>query len=84
MPRYKNAIQAIVGQNSVFKADSDIMRLFFLLLIYAAFLFVVPSAVNLNTYKGEVQKIVKENVNLELDFGYLQYRLRCPLTRLNR
>lgn len=40
----------------------------FLVMLYLAFLFVLPKALNLNTYKSEVQKFVKENSGLTIDF----------------
>lgn len=39
-----------------------------LVLLYLAFLFVLPKAINLNTYKSDLQKIVKDNTNLTIDF----------------
>lgn len=36
--------------------------------LYAAFLFVLPKSVDLNQYKPELQKIVKEQTNLNIDF----------------
>lgn len=35
---------------------------------YLSFLFILPNAVDLNNYKADVQKIVKEQTNLSLDF----------------
>lgn len=39
-----------------------------LVILYLAFLFVLPRAINLNTYKPDIQKIVKDNTNLSIDF----------------
>lgn len=39
-----------------------------LVLLYLAFLFVLPNAVDLNKFKPDIQKIVKEQANLNLDF----------------
>ena len=39
-----------------------------ILILYLAFLFVLPNAVDLNKFKPELQKIVKEQANLNLDF----------------
>ena len=52
-----------------------IVSLTFLAIIlcaYLLFLFVLPNAINLNNYKKEIQKIVKENANLEFDAGDLK------------
>ena len=40
-----------------------------LVILYLAFLFVLPNAVDLNTFKPEIQKITKEQTNLNLDFN---------------
>ena len=37
-------------------------------LLYLAFLFVLPKAVDLNKFKPDLQKIVKEQTNLTIDF----------------
>ena len=42
-----------------------------LLLLYLLFLFAVPNIINLNNYKSDVQKIVKDSVNLDLDFDII-------------
>lgn len=39
-----------------------------LVILYAAFLFVLPNVVDLNKYKAEIQQTVKEQTNLTLDF----------------
>lgn len=39
-----------------------------LLLLYLAFLFVLPNAVDLNKYKADIQKLTKEQTNLNIDF----------------
>lgn len=36
-------------------------------LVYAAFLFVLPNVINLNDYKSDFQKLAKESVNLDFD-----------------
>ncbi len=36
--------------------------------LYLAFLFVVPAAIDLDKYKPEIQKLVKDNTNLTVDF----------------
>ena len=38
-------------------------------LLYLAFLFILPNAINLNKFKPDLQKIVKEQTNLNLDFN---------------
>lgn len=40
----------------------------FVVLLYLAFLFVLPNAVDLNKFKPDLQKLVKEQANLNLDF----------------
>lgn len=40
-----------------------------LICLYLAYLFVLPKSINLNTYKGEIQKLVLENTGLNVDFG---------------
>lgn len=37
-------------------------------LLYLSFLFILPNAVNLNKFKPKIQKIVKEQANLNIDF----------------
>ncbi len=37
-------------------------------LLYLSFLFILPNAVDLNKFKPEIQKIVKEQANLSIDF----------------
>lgn len=39
-----------------------------LVLLYLAFLFVLPKKIDLNTYKPNIQKLVKENTDLNIDF----------------
>ena len=39
-----------------------------LVCLYLVFLFVLPRKIDLNVYKSELQKIVKENTNLYIDF----------------
>lgn len=39
-----------------------------LAVLYLAFLIILPNAVNLNTYKSDLQKVVKDNANLTVDF----------------
>ena len=36
-------------------------------LLYLSFLFILPNAVDLNKFKPEIQKIVKEQANLSID-----------------
>ena len=38
-------------------------------LAYLSFLFVLPNAVDINKYKSDIQKIVKDQTNLSLDFN---------------
>lgn len=40
----------------------------FVILLYLAFLFILPNAVDLNKFKPDLQKLVKEQANLNLDF----------------
>ena len=40
--------------------------------LYAAFLFILPNAINLNNYKSDIQKIVEENAKLHFDFQELK------------
>lgn len=40
----------------------------FVVLLYLAFLFVLPNVVDLNKFKPDLQKLVKEQANLNLDF----------------
>lgn len=40
-----------------------------LILLYLAFLFVLPRKIDLNVYKPDIQKSVKENTDLSVDFG---------------
>ena len=37
-------------------------------LLYLSFLFILPNAVDLNKFKPEIQKIVKEQANLNIEF----------------
>ena len=39
-----------------------------LVLTYLSFLFVLPNAIDINKYKSEIQKIVKEQASLSIDF----------------
>lgn len=39
-----------------------------IILVYLSFLFILPNAVDVNKFKPDVQKIVKENVNLNINF----------------
>ncbi|MBQ8460554.1 hypothetical protein IJ541_10700 [bacterium] len=39
-----------------------------LLCLYLAFLFILPNKINLNVYKPDIQKLVKENTDLIVDF----------------
>ena len=41
-------------------------------LLYLSFLFILPNAVDLNKFKPEIQKIVKEQANLNIDFDNSQ------------
>lgn len=43
-----------------------------LAVLYLAFLFVLPNALDLNKFKPDIQKIVKEQTNLTLDFDNLK------------
>lgn len=36
--------------------------------LYLSYLFILPKAVNLNTYKSDIQKLVKDNTDLTVDF----------------
>ena len=38
------------------------------LLLYIAFLFIIPKTINLNVYKPQIQKLIKDNTDLTLDF----------------
>ena len=38
------------------------------IIFYLTFLFILPKTINLNTYKPDIQKVVKENTNLSIDF----------------
>lgn len=40
-----------------------------LIVLYAAFLFVVPHVINPDTYKNDIQNLVLENTGLKLDYG---------------
>ena len=40
-----------------------------IIILYLAFLFILPNAVDLNKYKSDLQKIVKEQTNLTVDFN---------------
>lgn len=44
----------------------------FLVVLYLAFLFVLPNVLDLNKFKPDIQKIVKEQTNLTLDFDNLK------------
>lgn len=48
---------------------SAICLVLMLLLLYCGFLFILPNAVDLNKFKPDLQKIVKEQTNLILDFN---------------
>lgn len=50
------------------------------LILYFAFLFVVPNAVNLNNYKEDIQKLVEENTKLNLEFDNLKI-ITTPLLK---
>lgn len=39
-----------------------------LVCLYIAFLFIIPRKIDLNVYKSEIQKLVKDNTNLVVDF----------------
>ncbi len=39
-----------------------------IIIVYLSFLFILPNAINLNNYKTDIQKIVKEQTNLSLNF----------------
>lgn len=39
-----------------------------IVILYLSFLFVLPNAININEYKADIQKLVKEQSNLTLDF----------------
>lgn len=43
-----------------------------IVLVYLGFLFVLPAKVDLNTYKPQVQQMVKENYGLDVDLGNLK------------
>lgn len=43
-----------------------------LVVLYLSFLFILPNAVDLNKFKPDIQKIVKEQTNLTLDFDNAQ------------
>ena len=57
MRKYQNAAIIILAVAAVF---------------YAAFLFVVPNVINLNNYKGEIQKIVEDTAKLKIELGDMQ------------
>jgi len=40
-----------------------------LAVLYIAFLFVIPNTINLDKYKPDIQKLVKDNTDLTVDFG---------------
>lgn len=42
------------------------------ILLYAAFLFVLPKCIDLSRYKADVQKIVKDEARLDLDFDNIR------------
>ncbi len=44
----------------------------FIVLIYAAFLFVLPKKLDLNIYKADIQKLAEEYAHLTLDFSGIQ------------
>ncbi len=39
-----------------------------IIVLYLAFLFVIPHTINLNNYKSQIQQLVKDNTNLIVDF----------------
>lgn len=43
-----------------------------LVCLYIAFLFVLPKKIDLNPYKPDIQKLVKDNTNLTLDFNRVE------------
>ena len=43
-----------------------------ILCLYLAFLFYLPRKIDLNTYKPDIQKLVKDNTNLTLDYDDLK------------
>ena len=43
-----------------------------MLLLYISFLFIIPKTINLNVYKPQLQKIVKDNTDLTLDFDKVE------------
>ena len=49
-----------------------IILLIFFAIFYICFLFVLPKKIDLNAYKSDLQKIVKEQANLNLDYGNVQ------------
>ena len=52
-----------------------------IVILYLAFLFVLPRVFDISPYKAEVQKIVKEQANLEA--GYLFDKIN-QLNNMNR
>ncbi len=52
----------------IFFKITGILIILLLLILYLLFLFVLPKAVDLNQFKPDLQKIVKEQTNLLLDF----------------
>ena len=47
---------------------TGIFTLSVLFVLYFAFLFVLPKQIDLNKYKPDLQKLVKENTDLTVDF----------------
>ena len=41
-------------------------------ILYAAFLFVLPQVIDINQYKSDIQKIVKEQAKLDIDFDAIK------------
>lgn len=42
------------------------------LLLYIAFLFIIPKTIDLNVYKPQIQKLIKDNTDLTLDFDKVE------------
>ncbi len=55
----------------IFKISGLIIGLI-LVIFYISFLFILPNSVDLNKFKPEIQKIVKEQANLNIDFDNSQ------------
>lgn len=57
----------------------SIVLLSILAVIYFAFLFILPNAINLNNYKSDINKLVNEMADLDLNVDNIKLKTTCNL-----